>query len=57
MQNTSATLTIITTCRRKRQLSGVTARAGTAAQEFAWAGVNYELGESGHTRWHITTLR
>lgn len=27
MQNTSATLTTITTCRRKRQLSGVTTRA------------------------------
>ena len=29
MQNTSATLTIITTCRRKRQLSGVTTLAST----------------------------
>ena len=46
----------ITTCRRKRQLSGVTARAGTAAQEFAWAGGSHELGalrrgDSGHARW------
>lgn len=45
-----------TTCRHKRQPSGVTTQAGTAVQEWAWAGGNYELGKSGHTRWRGISL-